>query len=297
MKGETIMKNPVKKIAAIHDLSGYGRASLTAIIPILSSMGIQVCPFPTAVLSSHTGGFKDFSFVDLTDSMEDYMNHWKKVDIKFDCIYSGFLGSARQADIILDFIEVFKTDSNMVVVDPVMGDNGKFYTTIDENMVHKMRDLIKKADIITPNLTEATYLLGEEYIKNIEEDQIKKMLVDLSNMGPEIVVITSVPDPYISDNIDVFAYDKESNKFWKIGGKYIPSDFPGTGDTFTSVLIGSLLNGDSLPIALDRSVKFIALGIRESFGFTYPAREGILLEKVLDKLKMPMINSNYELLE
>lgn len=291
------MKNPVKKVAAIHDLSGFGRASLTAIIPILSYMGVQVCPFPTAILSSNTGGFKDFSFVDLTDSMEDYMTHWKKINIEFDCIYSGFLGSAKQVDIILDFIGDFKNSSNVMVVDPIMGDNGKLYPTIDANIVKKMKYLIKKADIITPNFTEATYLLGKSYKETMEEDEVKKMLINLSNMGPKIVVITSVPDIYISDNIDVFAYAKENNKFWKIGCKCIPAEFPGTGDTFTSVLIGSLLNGDSLPIALDRSVQFITLGIRESYGFTYPQREGILLEKVLDTLKMPMTNSSYEMLK
>jgi pyridoxine kinase len=291
------MKNPVKRVAAIHDLSGFGRASLTAIIPILSSMGIQVCPFPTAVLSSNTGGFKEFSFVGLTDSMEDYMSHWKKVDMEFDCIYSGFLGSAKQVDIILDFIENFKNSSNIMVVDPVLGDNGKLYPTIDKTIVEKMKDLVKRADIITPNLTEATYLLGRTYTKAIDEDEIKEILVELSNMGPKIVVITSVPDFDIKENIDVFAYEKGNNRFWKVGCKYIPVEFPGTGDTFTSVLIGSLLNGDSLPIALDRSVQFIQNGIRESYGFVYPRREGILLEKVLDTLKMPVMNSNYELLK
>lgn len=291
------MQNPVKKVAAIHDLSGFGRASLTAIIPILSSMGIQVCPFPTAVLSSNTGGFKEFSFVDLTDSMEDYMEHWKKINIDFDCIYSGFLGSARQVDIILDFIEYFKNSTNMMVVDPVMGDNGKLYPTIDKKIVEKMRELVSKADIITPNLTEAMYLLGKTYSKSIEENEVKNILMELSGMGPKIVVITSVPDMNIKDNIDVFAYEKENNRFWKVGCKYIPVEFPGTGDTFTSVLIGSLLKGDSLPIALDRSVQFIQNGIRESFGFMYPRREGILLEKTLDTLKMPVMNSNYELLD
>ena len=289
------MTNPIKKVAAIHDLSGFGKASLTAIIPILSSMGIQVCPFPTAVLSNNTGGFKDFSFVDLTNSMEDYMNHWKKINIEFDCIYSGFLGSTKQVDIILDFIKSFKNESNLMVVDPVMGDNGKLYPTINKDMIEKMKNLIKKADIITPNITEATYLLGKDYNNTIEENEVKKMLVGLSNLGPKIVIITSVFDNYISDNINVFAYDKESNKFWKVSCKHIPAEYPGTGDAFTSVLIGSLLNGDSLPIALDRSVQFITIGIRESYGFTYPKREGILLEKVLETLKIPIMNSTYEL--
>lgn len=291
------MKNPVKRVAAIHDLSGFGRASLTSIIPILSSMGVQVCPLPTAVLSSNTGWFKEFSFVDLTDSMKDYINHWKKINMEFDCIYSGFLGSAKQVDIILDFIKHFKTSSNIVVVDPVMGDDGRLYPTISKEIVEKMRNLVKKADIITPNLTEAMCLLEKPYVKNISESEIKDVLIKLSDLGPEVVVITSVPDIEKPENINVFAYDKKSNKFWKVGCKYIPAEFPGTGDTFTSVLIGSLLQGDSLPIALDRCVQFITLGIRESVGFTYPRGEGILLEKVLDTLKIPMVNSTYELLK
>ena len=290
------MKNPIKKVAAIHDLSGYGRTSLTAIIPILSSMNIQVCPFPTAVLSNNTGGFDSFSFVDLTDSMENYMNHWAKENIKFDCIYSGFLGSSKQVDIILDFIKIFSNNSTIVVIDPVMGDNGELYPTIDKNIVGKMKKLIKKSDIITPNLTEALYLLEKSYIKNINENEAKKMLIDLSNMGPRIVVITSIPDAIKSDNIDVFGYDRENNKFWKVGCKHIPVEFPGTGDAFTSVLIGSLLKGDSLPIALERSAKFVSISIKESYGYNYPTKEGILLEKTLDILKIPIINSNYELL-
>ena len=280
------MENPVKKVAAIHDLSGFGRASLTAIIPILSNMGVQVCPFPTAILSSNTGGFTDFSFLDLTEFMKDYMNHWKKIDINFDCIYSGFLGSEKQVDTILDFVKNFKNSSNIFVVDPVMGDNGKLYPTINDKIVEKMKDLVKKADIITPNLTEATYLLGKTYDNNINENEIKKILVELSNMGPSIVVITSVLDA--SDNIYVFAYDKIKEEFWKTGCKYIPVEFPGTGDTFTSVLIGSLLTGSSLPQALDRCVQFMTKAIEESIRFTYPRREGILLEKVLENLKKPV---------
>lgn len=291
------MRNPIKKVAAIHDLSGYGRTSLTVVIPILSSMGIQVCPFPTAVLSNNTGYFDDFSFVDLTDSMEDYMGHWKKENIEFDCIYTGFLGSERQVDIILDFIEAFRNNSNIVVVDPVMGDHGKLYPTIDQVMVEKMKTLVEKADIITPNFTEATYLLGKTYSTEVEEDEVKNMMVELGDLGPKMVVITSVPDVTALDNIDVFGYDKENNKFWKVSCKHILVEFPGTGDTFTSVLIGSLLNGDSLPIAMDKSVQFTFIGIKESDGYSYPRREGILLEKTLDILKMPIKKSNYELLE
>lgn len=279
------MKNPIKKVAAINDLSGFGRAALTTIIPILSTMGIQVCPFPTAILSTHTGGFEDCSFVDLTDSLRGYMEHWKNEKIEFDCIYSGFLGSATQVDIIIDFIVDFKSDSNMVVIDPVMGDNGKLYSTMDDNMVSKMRDLVKKADIITPNLTEALYLLGKEHTNTIDEEQVKRMMIELANFGPRIVVITSVPDDILPENINVLAYDKKNNRFYKVTSERIPIDFPGTGDTFTSVLIGKILNGDDLSKAVEKSVEFVSIGIKESITFSYPRREGILLEKVLGKLK------------
>lgn len=289
--------NPIKKVAAIHDLSGYGRTSLIVIIPILSTMGIQVCPFPTAILSNNTGYFEDFSFVDLTDSMEDYMNHWKKEDIEFDCIYSGFLGSERQVDIILGFIETFKTHSNMVVVDPVMGDHGKLYPTIDKGLVQKMKNLVKKADIVIPNYTEALYLLDKEYNTEITVEEVKGMLRDLADLGPKMVVITSVPDMTESGDINVFGYDKENNIFCKVSCKHIPVEFPGTGDSFASVLIGNLLKGDNLAIALDKSVQFIFTGIKESYAYSYPRKEGILLEKILDVLNMPITNSSYELLD
>lgn len=178
-----------------------------------------------------------------------------------------------------------------------MGDHGKLYPTIGEDMVNKMKTLVQKADIITPNFTEASYLLGKTYDPEVEQDEIKNMLVELADLGPKMVVITSVPDVTALDNIDVFGYDKENNKFWKVSCKHIFVEFPGTGDTFTSVLIGSLLNGDSLPIAMDKSVQFTFIGIKESYGYSYPRREGILLEKTLDILKMPIKKSNYELLE
>ncbi|MCY6371700.1 pyridoxamine kinase [Clostridium ganghwense] len=290
------MIKPVKRIAAIHDLSGFGRASLTVIMPILSTMGIQVCPMPTAILSSHTGGFTGYSFVDLTDTMIDYKNHWKELNIDFDCIYSGFLGSTKQIDIISGFIDDFGTEENLVVVDPVMGDNGKLYDTMGTDMIESMKKLVSKADVITPNFTEAAYLLNKNCDLDISEEMIKEWLVELSHMGPNTVIITSVPEPKMSKNTSVIAYDRKSNKFWKVSCEYIPAHFPGTGDGFTSVIVGSLLQGDSLPIALDRGVQFITACIRASYGFDYPHREGVLLEKVLQNLNMPVMVSSYELI-
>lgn len=186
--------------------------------------------------------------------------------------------------IVLDFIKDFKRTSTMVVVDPVMGDHGKLYSTMDRAMVYKMRDLIKKADIITPNLTEALYLLGEEDWKDISEEKIKDMLIQLASYGPKIVIITSAPDDLSTESINVFAYDREEDEFFKLTSQRIPIDFPGTGDTFTSVLIGELLNGRDLYKAVKTAMDFVFLAIEESIKFSYPSREGILLEKVLWRL-------------
>lgn len=294
------MENIVKKVAAIHDLSGFGRSSLTSIIPILSSMKLQVCPVPTAVLSTHTGGFEGYSFLDLTDYMEEHIAHWKKLNLEFDCIYSGFLGSPRQIKIVADFVDFFGNKNNLTVIDPVLGDNGKLYGTMGKEMVEEMRKLIKKADIITPNFTEVSFLLDREYKEEISETEIKEWLIELATMGPKIVIATSVPDEnsHAADRkTNVIAYDRENDVFWKVSCKYIPASYPGTGDAYTSVVIGSLLQGDSLPIAIERGVQFITQCILASYGFKYPNREGVLLERMLDVLKVPTISSSYELLK
>ncbi|BBE31325.1 pyridoxal kinase [Tepiditoga spiralis] len=285
----------VKKVAAIHDLSGFGRCSLTVIIPTLSTLGIQVCPIPTAILSTHTDGFgNDFSFVDLTDSMKEYIKHWKTLNLKFDGIYSGFLGSENQIEIISDFIDKFKTKNTLVVIDPVMADNGELYQTMSNSMVEKMKKLIKKANIITPNFTEACYLLNETYKEKIEIKEIKNWLIRLTNEGPEIAIITSIPIE--REKNTVIAYSKNDKRFWMISSEQIPAFYPGTGDIFSSIVTGRILNGDSLPVAIDRAVIFIKNAIKESFGFDYPHREGILLEKVLNNLNLPYTNSNYKLI-
>lgn len=291
------MNGKIKKVAAIHDLSGFGRSSLTAIIPTLSTMGVQVCPLPTAILSNHTGGFESYSYVDLTDSMKEYIDVWKKLNLDFDCIYSGFLGSTKQIKIVSDFIDYFGSKENLIVVDPVMGDNGELYSSFTSEIIPEMRKLIAKADMITPNFTEAAFLLGMTTLPEKISDEIaRNWLLQLSDMGPKIVVITSVPDTEKEQYTNVLAYDRENNIFWKVSCQYIPASYPGTGDTFTSVVIGSLLQGDSLPVALDRATQFISQCIKASYGFNYPKREGVLLEKELGILNMPVLISGYEML-
>lgn len=287
----------IKKVAAIHDMSGFGRSSLTAIIPTLSTMGVQVCPLPTAILSNHTGGFEKYSYVDLTDTMPAYIDMWKELGLEFDCIYSGFLGSTKQIQIVSDFIDYFGTGKNLVVVDPVMGDNGELYSAYTDAIIPAMKKLVAKAGMITPNFTEAAFLLGyDKAPEAIDDETAKDWLTRLGELGPQIVVITSAPDMVNRQNTNVLAYDKEDGTFWKVGCRYIPAEYPGTGDTFTSVAIGSLLQGDSLPVALDRATQFISQCIKASYGFKYPKRNGVLLEKELGILNMPVLISGYEMM-
>ena len=290
------MKQSVSRVAAVHDLSGFGRSSLNVVIPILSTMELQVCSLPTSVLSAHTD-FEEYYFVDMTEHMEKILAHWRQLNISFDCIYSGFLGSPRQVEIISRFIDQHEPSHPLVVIDPVMADNGRLYDTMSNEMVINMQRYISKADIITPNLTEAAFLLGEKYDPLIGEKEIKQWMLRLAQMGPSIVIITSVPATRESKNTSVLAYNREDGRFWKVSCVYIPAHFPGTGDAFTSVVTGSILQGDSLPIALDRGVQFITAAIRASYGYKYPEREGVLLERVLGNLKLPVLASTYEILE
>lgn len=289
------MNKSMQRVAAIHDLSGFGRVSLTMVIPVLSTMGVQVCPLPTAVLSSHSA-YKDFRFVDLTNHLPSFIEHWKEINACFDGIYSGFLGSAGQIKIVKDFIDQFRKPDTLVVIDPVLGDNGKFYKTFDESMAEGMRGLVKNADVITPNITEVALLLGEEYKETFTNEEIKEYLLKLTDMGPDTAIITSIPGYPENKRTEVAAYSRKGKRFWKVSCDYIPAFFPGTGDAFTSVVTGSLLQGDSLPIALDRAVNFISLAIRASFGYDNDTMEGIMIEKVLDTLKAPVQISSYELI-
>ncbi len=289
-------KNFVRKVAAIHDLSGYGRASLTVVIPILSNMGVQVCPLPTAVLSSHSG-FRGVHFVDLTDELEGMIAHWRSLKLSFDAIYSGYLGSPKQVGIVQQFIRDFAQPDQFVLVDPVLGDNGKLYASFDNAMVLGMRSLIGDAHIITPNLTEAALLLGEPYSPDVDIDVLMEWTRKLAKMGPEVVIITSVPEPFLPGKTAVLAYNQSDDRMWKITCDYLPANYPGTGDAFASILCGALLQGDSLPIAIDRAVHFISMGVRATFGYQHHQAEGILLEKVLPSLNIPVQSSTYQLLQ
>ena len=247
------MRNPIPRVAAIHDLAGFARTSLTAAIPILSSMGIQATPLPTAILSTQTVGYNDFTLLDLTDDMVRILDHWERLGLRFDGVYSGFMASTAQMD------------------------DGKLIPTMPPEMVAKMRWLITCADLITPNFTEVCLLLDEPYSPEADLPTLKGWLRRLAENGPKTVVATSVPlaDGQASrkpECTSVLAYERDEDRFWRVDCSYIPAYYPGTGDVFASVLTGSLLQGDSLAIALDRAVQFVTLGIRATFGQGLPNR-------------------------
>ena len=303
-----LIQNNNKKVVAVHDLSCIGRVSLNAVIPILTSMGLEVTPLPTALLSCHTQ-YPDFTFLDLTTEMRKIIANWKAQGFRFNAFYTGYLGSPEQVQVVSELIQHFRRPNDLIVVDPVLGDNGHLYKGMNEEMVGQMRELIKLADVITPNMTEMFLLLGEKQLSIINyplsinncsqsqlDDKLKTYLRELSNQGPSIVIVTSVPVIDTPHLTSVYAYNRNGNRYWKVTCPFLPAHYPGTGDSFTSVITGSLLQGDSLPLALDRAMQFTLQGIRSTFGYDYSNLEGIMLEKVLSNLNTPIQVSSYELI-
>ena len=288
---------PLPRVAAVHDICAYGRCSLTVAIPILSTMGFEVAPLPTAVLSAHTL-FPDFVIIDMTAELPRVIDHWKKLNLKFEAIYSGFLGSPRQVDIVAGLILDFAEKNTLVVVDPVMADDGLLYPTMPPEMVDEMKKLVRLSKVITPNLTEAAFLLGLPTPESISVREARQWLKSLTDLGPEMAVITSAPLEGRPGTATVVAYDRLDDRYWLTERPHVPAKYHGTGDIFASVLTGSLLSGDSLPVAMDRSAQFVATAIRATFGYRRSELEHheVLLEKALGTLSLPVKNTFYELM-
>lgn len=272
--------NKVLRVAAINDLSGFGRCSLTVAIPVISAFGIQVCPLPTAVLSSHTG-FKNFTFHDLTPDMKSSADHWKEMNIKFDCIYSGFLGSLNQLDIVSDFFRDFG-GSALKIVDPVMGDNGVVYKTYTREMCSEMKKLVSGADVITPNLTEAAILLNRDYPENrLTLKEASKWLKELLEIGTSKAVITGIMNEGKIYNIGI---DKDNNEYFEHSFEYIKSSYSGTGDIFASCITGYLLSGLSFKESVYSAGRFIHDCVEYSLSSGLPQQDGVLFEPLLNRI-------------
>lgn len=271
------------RVAAIHDLSGFGRCSLTVAIPILSVMGLQCCPVPTASLSTHTGGFQGFTFLDMTDEMPAIAAHWNALGLEFQSIYSGFLGSERQIRIVEEFIRTFRRRDTVVVVDPVMGDHGKVYQTYTPAMCAGMAHLAEQADVITPNLTEAALLLNVPYESlPAGEAGCREIVERLSLGGKRSVVLTGASAA--PELTGAMCFDAVTGRTELIQTQRVPREFFGTGDVFSSVLTGALVRGNTLAHATRQAVDFIRACAERTAAQELPMREGVDFEPLLHLL-------------
>ena len=271
------------RAAAIHDLSGFGRCSLTVAIPILSAMGVQCCPLPTAFLSTHTGGFQGFTFLDMTEELPRIARHWKSLDLRFQAIYSGFLGSERQIDIVADFIRTFRNRDTIVVVDPVMGDDGRAYQTYTPAMCAGMCRLAELADVITPNLTEAAFLLNRDYSAlDRSEAGLRRLTEELSLGGTRSVALTGAS--LEAGKTGAVCFDARTGRTQAVQTDFIVHPLHGTGDVFASVLTGALLRGRSLAEAAEQAVEFIRACAVRTVEQDLPLREGVDFEPLLGLL-------------
>ena len=252
----------MKRVVTIQDISCIGKCSLTVALPIISAMGIETAIVPTAVLSTHTQ-FKNFTFRDLSEDIPLIQKHWKEENFKFDGIYTGYLGSIQQIDILKDFFKTFKTNDNFIFIDPVMGDNGKLYVGFNQEFADEMAKLCKMADIVVPNLTEASAMLNMEYKEKYTEEEIKQILIDLSKLGPKKVILTGVS--FKENELGVMSYDKDTNVFFSYFREKIPVKYHGTGDIFSSTLVGAIVNGNLVEEAIKISVDYVWETINDTY--------------------------------
>jgi pyridoxine kinase len=283
-----------KQVVAIHDISGFGRCSLTVALPVLSAAGIQTSVIPTAVLSTHTGGFTGFTYRDLTDDILPVARHWRELGLKFDAIYTGFLGSFEQVDLVIQAIGLLRSAETIVVVDPVMADFGKLYTIFGDNFPAAMHGLCAEADVIVPNLTEAALLTGEPYREGpFTEGEVKEMLLRLAGVRngarggtrDGCVVLTGVSytgDPHI---IGAASYDARTDEFAFAGEKRIEPMYHGTGDVFASVLTAALVNGRPLADACATAVRYTVAAIARTKAAGTDNRFGVDFESGLSGLR------------
>ncbi len=271
----------MKTVAAIHDLSCYAKSSLTVVIPALSIMGVEVSPLPTALLSTQTDGFSGYHYRDLTDDLNAVLSHWKTLDLSFDAIYSGFLGSERSIQFVLEMIRWQSSRKALVLIDPVMGDNGEFYGPLSDVLVEGMRQLIREADVITPNLTEAAILLGRPYQADLSKEHAVLWARELSQLGPKKVAITSVVD---GNSTYVASYDAASGEQRIHGQDHLPVSYPGCGDLFASILTGNLLRGKDFFSSVGTSALLVKQAIEVSHADQVSVSHGISVERIASLL-------------
>lgn len=269
-----------KRVITIQDISCIGRCSLTVALPIISAAGIETSILPTAILSTHTGGFTGYTFRDLTDDIKPISEHWKTLDLRADALYTGYLGSREQLELVEQLFRDFRTDATLVLVDPAMGDQGKLYPAFDLGFALGMRDLCAAADIVVPNITEATFMLERPYPgSDYDQPYIEDLLRQLAELGPTQVVLTGVS--FEPGTLGIAAYDKQTSRFDYYFREQIEGYYHGTGDIYSSALLGALLNDKPLIEAASIAVDFTVAAIRRTYDANTDRKFGVDFEHEL----------------
>lgn len=272
--------NNQKKIALINDFSGFGRCSISVALPVISVLKVQCCPLPTSIFSNHTG-FPSFFFDDYTEKMGPYMKEWKKLGLKFNGISTGFLGSKEQIRIVTKFFREFKSKDTLIVVDPVMGDYGKTYSTYTPQMCLEMKKLVSHADILTPNVTEACILTDTPYQEKFRLKDYCSMAQTLSKKGPKKVVITGITQ---GDFIANYCYERgHAPKI--VRSHKVGTQRSGTGDIFAAIIAADAVNGVPFQASVKKASRFIKKCILRSMELEIPVTDGVCFEEILGTLK------------
>lgn len=271
-----------KRALAIHDISCIGKCSLTVALPVISAAGIETSVLPTSILSTHTGGFEGYTFKDLTDEINPIADHWATLNVAFDAIYTGYLGSQEQINLVKSLFDRFAGDNTLILVDPVMADNGKLYPGFDKSFPAKMAELCKAADVIVPNITEAAFMLGEEYRDGpYTKEYIEGLMQRLGSTFGGKVVLTGVS--FDAEHLGAAGFDTETGQISYAMQEVIPGYYHGTGDVFGSGLLSAMLSNKSLNDSVRIAVDFTVASIN----FTDPEREpryGVRFEAALPGL-------------
>lgn len=271
-----------KRVLAVHDLSCVGRCSLTVALPILSAAGLEASALPTAVLSTHTVGFTGMTFRDLTQDLPAIFAHWKTLDLAFDAIYTGYLGSAEQVALVEQLFDAFRGEQTKIIVDPVMGDHGKLYPGMSEKMPQLMKTLCQKADVIVPNQTEAALMLGRPYLETPDKAEVDDLMQALREMTQASVVLTGISPE--EGKLGAAVYDRETGQTACPAAPHMPGSYHGTGDVYASALTGAYLAGKTLVQAAQIAADFTQQSIVETLPLGLETRYGVCFERALPQL-------------